>query len=846
MKIIARSKPNRSTVATAVLAAAFALFWVWAAGPAFGLTGALAESQPLSPDNFNAGGSGDSTTGFYLYKGPDAQTAAQRPGLLLSGTATSALLGGGSLDGSVFFSRTIMPRDPLSVSRSFAAQPASGLSALGSYGDGYVLRSGTALWQKLNFSGSKWSLTGSYAEVSKEFEGLSDVVAKRPDADKLRNLLGMKQTSMDFRFQPSAGLGLTSHYESSTNDQAGNKEQGLARSLQRYMLDWQMSAGTKLTATREISSQDWNRPDRKSSEEKAVSTFNLTQTLGHGLLASVTKQLTDATTNGTGSRLDATLAHLEYKPDSRMSLAADWGSKHLDSGSTERTTGLNLSTLLGQGKSALMLTGQWQQKVAGEGNAQRDQSLRLGLKMDKNPLLQFALNYESLRQEGPTAQKDDRKIDATLTSKVGSLGKVVVRLFDETDAGQRIKREHNVRFEAAPLRALSFVGGYQRGDATSGTQSAMTFGQMLWKVAKPLQPWAKQSAQTGILSGTDRYGLRSTIGWARVPDSGVELRLTSRSNMPDGTPSTHVFGFQTMLGDSAYVKVSLQNNPTEIKDNVEQVLPAGRNLMEMGLRIGKKTSVLARSLRERDGVTHQEAETQLFALRTQPLRGVGLAAGYQRVGGSQPATFSFTSLNWKARPLAPWAQAAATATLFSDADKYGWRRPPDWANGQGGLTLEVLSRGSQSTPGLLTYLASFQTMLGRSACLKLAAQQNTFDANGALCPVRRSMVELGAKAWGKWTIIGRTLLEENQQTGLASQSHMLGLRSALSAHERLETMISIDNQSGPGAVSGRSVGLLYSRELAADHMLSLKATFTDNQSGGSNDLRWDLAYHKNI
>jgi hypothetical protein len=374
----------------------------------------------------------------------------------------------------------------------------------------------------------------------------------------------------------------------------------------------------------------------------------------------------------------------------------------------------------------------------------------------------------------------------------------------------------------------------------------MTFGQMLWKVAKPLKPWARESAQTGILSGTDRYGLRSTIGWAKVPDSGVEMRLISRSNMPDGTPSTHVFGFQTMLGDRAYVKLSLQDNPMEKKDNAEKVILAGRDLVEMGLRVGKKTSLLARSLRERDLTNNQDAETQLFALRTEPLRGVGFATGYQKVGGPQAAAFTFASLNWKARPLASWAQTAATATLFSDADKYGWRRPPDWANGQGGLTLEMLSRGSQSAPGLLTYLASFQTMLGRSACLKLAAQQNPFDAKANVAAVRRSMLEMGLTAWRKWTIIGRMLLEDNLQSGLVSQSHMLGFRSSLSAHERLETMISIDNQSGPGAVSGRSVGLLYSRELAPDHMLSLKSTFTDNQAGAHDEVRWDVAYRKDI
>jgi hypothetical protein len=374
----------------------------------------------------------------------------------------------------------------------------------------------------------------------------------------------------------------------------------------------------------------------------------------------------------------------------------------------------------------------------------------------------------------------------------------------------------------------------------------MTFGQMLWKVAKPLKPWARESTQTGILSGTDRYGLRSTIAWAKVPDSGVEMRLISRSNMPDGTPSTHVFGFQTMLGDRAYLKLSLQNNPMEIKDNTEQVILAGRDLVEMGLRIGKKTSLLARNLRERDLTNNQDAETQLFALRTEPLRGVGLAAGYQKVGGPQGAAFSFAALNWKARPLASWAQAAALTTLFSDADKYGWRKPPDWANGQGGLTLEVLSRDAQSGAGLLSYLGSFQTMLSRSAYLKLAAQQNAFDAKANLSAVRCSMLEVGLTAWRKWTVIGRMLLEDNLQSGLATRSNMLGCRSALSAHERLETVISIDNRSGPGAVDGRSVGLLYSRELAPDHLLSLKSTFTDNQSGVHDELRWDLAYRKDI
>jgi hypothetical protein len=847
MREKARGKLNSRKAAMAALAVAIALSWVWMTGPAFALSLAQETFDPLRLEGWNAQTSPDSSSaGFYLFKGPDAEVAAQKPGLLVSGTSTFMVFGEGrSVDGGLYFSRSLIPVDPLSVKRSFAPGQAGaqGLDALAAAGQQQVMRSGQALWQQLAYKQKKWSLTGSYAGVSPDFEGLADVVAKRADAARLASMLGMRQTNLDFTLQPASSMSLTSHYESMENNQQGHKEQGLTKGLQKHVLDWGLGARTKMSLSEEITSQEWNRPDRRSSEEKRITTFNLTQTLGNGLLATVTRQLRDTTASGTRSSLDATQAHIEYKPGARLSLAADWGDKKPDAGDRERTSGMSLSSLLGKGKSAMALTGQWQQKDAGEGNPQRDQTVRLGLKMDKNPLLQLALGYEGLRQQGPKAQKDDRKIDATITSQIGRLGKVVAYMMDETDAGKQIKREHKVRFELAPLSRLSFVGGREQADVSEGQASAQTFGQMLWKIAKPLQPWAKESVQTGILGATDRHGLRNSVGWARVPDSGLEMRFIARTSAPTEARSTQVIGLQTMLGPSAYMKLSLQDTPMEMKDKQETQVPVKRDLVEMGLRVTKRMTLLARGLRERDLTNNKETQTQLLALRAQAGRQLSVAAGYQQVDGEQQAALSYAGLNWKMRPLRPWAQTAAAATLFSDADKYGWRKLPDWANAEGGLSLQVLSRGSQSGPGMLTYFGSFQTMMSPRMYLRLAAQQNPFDDKAKMSAVRRGLCEFGLSAWRKWTIIGRALREEDLQSGLVTKSHMLGLRSALSSRERLETVISVDGQSGPGAVDRRSAGLLYSRELAADHMLSLKATFTDNETG-RDDLRWDLAFRK--
>jgi len=798
----------------AALAVAIALWWVWMTGPAFALSLAQETFDPLRLEGWNAQTSADNlSAGFYLFKGPDAEAAAQKPGLLLSGTATSMVLGeSGSMGGGLYFSRSLIPIDPLSVKRSFAPGQAGaqGLDALATAGQQQVMRSSQALWQQLAYKQKKWSLTGSYAEVSPDFEGLADVVAKQADAARLAKMLGMRQTNLDFTLQPASSMSLTSHYESMENNQQGHNEQGLTKGLQKHVLDWGLGGRTKFSMSEEITSQEWNRPDRRSSEEKKITTFNLTQTFGSGLLATVTRQLTDTTASGTRSSLDATQAHIEYKPGARLSLTADWGDKKLD---------------------------------AGEGNPQRDQTLRLGLKMEKNRLLQLALNYESLRQQGPTAQKDDRKIDATITSQVGRLGKVIAYMMDETDAGNQIKREHKVRFELAPLSRFSFIGGHEQADATEGQATAQTFGQMVWKIAKPLQPWAKESVQTGILGATDRYGLRNSVGWAQVPDSGLEMRFIARTSAPTEARSTRVFGLHTMLGPSAYMKLSVQDTPMEMKDKQETAVPVKRDLVEMGLRVTKRMTLLARGLRETDLTNNKETQTQLLALRAQASPRMSIAAGYQQVDGEQQAALSYAGLNWKMRPLRSWAQTAAATTLFNDADKYGWRKPPDWANGEGGLSLQVLSRGSQSGPGMLTYLGSFQTMVSRRMYLKLAAQQNPFDDKAKMSAVRRGLCEFGLSAWRKWTIIGRALREEDLQSGLVTKSHMLGLRSALSSHERLETVISVDGQSGPGAVDRRSAGLLYSRELAADHMLSIKATFTDNETG-RDDVRWDIAFRK--
>ena len=829
------------------LTAAVALVLLLAAQAAFGLATPDGSGQAFQPLRLESLG-GSLATGdlpvLYLYQPPKEEIAPLKPGLLLYGGATSMALGGG--DGSVYkgglyFSRSAINADPLAARRvQEAGGPASilGLKALMGSGRQLTTRNSAASWQELALKGSRFSLAASHKEVASDFEGLSDVAARRSDAAPLGSLLGMKTTNLDFNMQPVRGMALTSHYDKTVNDKPGDQNRGLTQMNAKHVLDLALGSATKLTGTYEQTGKLKNR----NSETKEQSTFVLSHDFGGGLLGSVTRQLTTTGNNGNANKVASTLSHFEYKPTGRFGLKADIAEKRPQSGNPERSTVLDINTLLGQGKGELALTGQWQGKTTGEKDKNRENTLRLGLKADKNPLLQMALNYQSLNARGPSGARNDSNMDATITSNVSKYGRLVGQMLSQTAGGKRVKQEQRFRFELTP-GALAINAGYEQKAGDGASPAQVAFGQMLWKLSKPLAQWAKDATGPSLLPAADRRGLRTNIPWAAVPESGVEMRFITRSAGQDNGADTRMLGYQTMLGRSVYAKFSLQENPMQKEGDKEKVVFARRNLAELGMRLSPNLSVVGRAIKEQDLQGGSGTDTRVLALRAQPSPRVSLLAGRQDVDGSSRGQMSFLSLQWKGSAMPDWARNAASNALFPDAEQFGYRKPPAWAGGESGLQVQQFMSRTEGGASLDSYVRSYQTMLGRHAYVKFAAQQNPLDDKNKVIPVRQSMWEMGGAAGRKWTLLLRGLQEQSLDKDRRMSSYILGMRSNLSQNEKLEATLGSDTTTGEGACRQRTVGLEYSRWVNADHMLSFKGLVTDKETG-RDDLKVELAYRK--
>lgn len=796
-----------------------------------------------------------------------------------------------SLVGSFYFSKSLPLFEALRQGRGLGfADDTPGLLALRGTGAQHVLSSGGAVQQKLNYASGKFQLQGSYVNVDSAFTvpgaSTSSVTGDRSSADALAAMRGIKELQFQTKWAPLNALALTASHRQYVNEQPGNAQIGMAVNESAQSLVYQMGGNRQFKADYQTRDEEWrghgpmsmrklaahldattrlaldynydfsdNQRDGQNTAQN-ISRYALHQLFGKATRADLVRNLTSTTTNGATTDVTTTSLHLEHKPKGGLNLAADWLDSKSSDGTAQNQLSLALNSAVGSGRSKTLITGLYKQLTQGGSTKQVDTDYQLGITSAPSRLLQLKAGYESLNQQGPTGDHAFVRTNLGLVSQFNRFAKLTVDFARETDKGTLTNANSGARIEISP-GWLTLTGGVTMQSGAAQPQPRSTFADLKIKFGRPLAAWARALSGADPLPGASAYGLRGAPTWSGLGDGALTVSYIGRGGDGQAATDTRSMGYQTMLGRRAYVKLAMHENPMVPQDTTTVMTPARWNSYEGGVDLIHGFAGLARFIREQDLTTGGGLGAQVFALRGavgghQTLTFLGGVQNMQPTNGAA-TDWQFANLNLKfGRRLDDWAKTASNTGLFDDDVKYGYRQLPAWASfNDGGLSLQYMSRSPQNGANLTAAAAGYQTMLGRSTYLKFSFQQNPLDSNAQVVTVNRTLYEVGRRFGAKFVALARYTSDGSLNGGTSVSTSLLGLRGRLSAHERLESVIVVDNSSGAGGTgTGTTYGLQYAREAGEGHYLIIKSTYSHGgqQAGqnGPDSYQIDFAYKKDI
>ena len=666
----------------------------------------------------------------------------------------------------------------------------------------------------------------------------------------------MSMRKLAAHLDASSRLALDYSSEFTDNGRDGQNEKGLTRSIDKESLAYALSNQTHVNLNFNQTREEWNRGDHTDVTTKSISEYALHQALGKATKADVVYNLTSTTTNGATADATTTQLHLEHKPSGALNLVADWLDRKASDGTDQNQMSLALDSALGSGKGKTRLKALYKQLTQGASNKQVDTDYQLGITSAPSRLLQLTANYESLNQQGPTADHAFVRTNLGLVSQFNRFSKLTAGFARETDKGTLTKGDSGVRIEINP-GWLAFTGGMAMQSRQGQPDLRTTNADLKIKLGRPLANWAKALSGADPLPGAGGYGFRGAPGWAALGDGAITLNYIGRATPGQPVTDTRSLGYQTMIARWAYVKLATHTNPMMPKDNTMVMTPVRWDTYESGLNLSHGFAALGRVIREEDLTNGSAAQSRVLGLRGAVGRRdmFSFIAGLQtsQPQGGSATDWQFANANLRlGRPLADWAKAASNVGVFDDDVKYGYRQLPAWASfADGGLSLQYMSRDTADGAKLIASAAGYQTMLGKRTYARLSFQQNPLGDKAQVIPVDRKLYEVGRRIGRKFTALARYITEDNSAESKSLRSSMLGFRGRLSEHERLETVIVVDSTTSQGQrYGGTTYGLEYAREIGDGHYLVLKGTYSNNDTPGTavspECYQIDFAYKKDI
>lgn len=748
-------------------------------------------------------------------------------------THISSALGQSQVDfsGGLFFSATTAPQQTSSATQSsMAFGQAAGNNALGLAGnllapggnpDG---KSDQAIFQQINVKRGGLNFSGSYADVGKEFQGFSDLTKQMNASDSRLMALGMTQSSYAMNYTGMKGLALTSSRSTVDNNQTGNAERGLTRSIQKNGMSLALGQQQTLEYSIQNIQEDWDPSVvQKDSRNQQKQQVKLSGALGQKSKFSLGQSFSTTTTGANETedirQQDLSLQWNEWK---NLSLAGGYTNK-LNGLTGEANSILNME-LKSMLSPRLQLTGKLVENTTEKPDATQAVENNL-LDLHLTSTLAHNLLFTSGYKDTTTADKGTvASRDQQVTWNPSTNWKMVSHLVntDSEKDGQSSLLEHTVTGQLGDKTRSEQLSLYLR-DETLPNDALQQRNEVVYTRALGNKSPAKllvQAGDYGQNTGTE------TRDGSLLAVQVLGLQLNPRTTL--------ALGYYTgpQLG-AGYLKYRTWGQHTAGNLGVWGAQDFA-DYTEIG---GEITHSLAKntklSLKQFRGQITDSGATEMVEYGVEQRFGTTLFQGSQvytaTPGKGSPITDVYNQ--WKltmpgAKPLPAWTASAMRPSTFQDGTKWGFGILPTWSVTKpiSGLTLEKREVPVNGKPAN-QYTLRAAGMLSDRCFLFGSFEKNPVNASNAsqFDALTRSLfhvsyqVRPAIQLFARYTDEGRTDHTSQQYT------YSYGVIGNLSKIERLQFQLDAQTRNdGSKTLSGNTYALEYERTVRADDSLTLK------------------------
>lgn len=799
------------------------------------------ESDSSAPDGVLSSALNRNISPMYLEKQSNPYALTQEEGWQLGGLNTNYANTGdaGTLDlrGGLFFSRATAARSllddqmPLPDGR-FGNDGTADMRAQASKVNPLLMfgqqasdeqKTGRIAYQRLNYQTGGFRLSGSYADVGEDVQGLDALVRQLSgsDAEGAKLLgLGLTQTNYGLGFT-SGGLSLNSSVSSLENHREGHGDFGLNRTTTTHSLGFAFGPRTQMQYSITSLVEEWDPSRKRTGKQVDTSALKLATGLGKQSSFSWGQSLTGTTAGDSTTDLRQRDWALKWADWKGLSLGANFLSKITEqTGAGSEVLNLDLKALL---SSRMELTGKLVDNTTVRGKEQTDlenDTLDLRLVTKFSPTLQLVSQHKAQTQQSKTETvTTDHQLNWALSPAWNFTSRLIDTAISEETADKAVTRTEFVlagklnpaaqlnlfsRSDALPqdvqqdrqeityLRQLGTDANAAKLQLQSGRYARVTpeitqSDELLTAQLLGLHPGKRTSLSLGYYQGPQLgAGYLTYRAWGMKPAGNLEVWRA------EDFTAYHELGGELVqqLTDSTKVVYKQYTGGTAAGDQSMQEYGLEQRLGTVTLQTGERST-------ERPGKDASATTDEFWWRVAIPMK----------------------------EALPAWTANALRTSVFQDGATWGFGTAPAWAvKPVHGLTVErtnALLGGKQTD----RYAFELATMLDENLFLQTRYDRNPQKAGqpGQLEAMRRGLLYLAYAPQPKAQFFLRYVDEDRTAQQQSEIAYTLGFISQFSAVERLQLQWEERTRSDKGAsLTGASYMIEYERTLSAEDSLSLK------------------------
>ena len=699
-------------------------------------------------------------------------------------------------------------------------------------------------YQRMSYQGHGLSLSGNYAQVGKEFQGINELVQQMTPGDPQgAALLGLGMTRSNFNAVYSGiyGLELVHNTNALVNQQLGNQEYGLSRTEQENRLLYNFGERRSLTYRRYSKDDEWDptivKKDAAGLQQEQI-------ILLYGLGAKSQFSL-----NQTATATTAGAAETDVREHSLALSWNEWQNFSFTGGYTKRVTeqtdqvnrilNLALSTSL---LPHVQISGNLTQNETSQSNAAlvKNNQANLSVTARLTPSVQICGLYQNVDapDKGQVITRDQQ-----LTWAQSPQWTLASRLLntDSSNAGSSDRLEYSL---------TGRLGTQERAEQVcllTRTDSLPNDARQTRREVSYLRAFGSKEAPVALRVQVGQYDL--TQQDTRRNGNLLTVQLLTLRPLPHTTMSLGYYAGPTLGANYLAYRSWGQKPPGNLELwNPTNFMQYSETGSEITYALTGSTKLVLKQLFGERADTGR-ADTSEYGVEQQ-VGPVKLLAG--RRNTAQPGDAPDLKEDWwqvnltKATPLPAWAVNSTRQMVFGDSAAWGLAQPPAWVTAPAaGLSVERRHEIAIANCADV-YTARFARMLGRRLFLQADYDRNPrkTDKPNEVEFVERGICHLGYAVRPNLLAYTRYVRENRLDVQPDLLTRSIGVVGTLSKNEKLHLQVDLLTRTTGGKEEwGTAYMAGYERTVNPEDTFSLKYRYQPEEfSTPENYVRLEASF----